>query len=342
MADLFLTEHGSHIRLKGDNLEVYYDEKKIATVSLNHLDSIQIYGYIQFSTQVLYKVMRAGVEMAFHSQEGKLVGQVTPPLPRNLNLRVWQHRIQSNHEFKTGITKTLIRLKFQGGIRLLEEFAKNRDDLDISAPLAELRTWTDKLENAMDIPEILGLEGSFAMLYYRNYAKLFKNPDIFQGRSKRPPLDPANAVLSYSYTIMTNRIGSFLDGLGYDPFLGIYHTVDYGRMSLGCDLVEAIGKSPGRLWKASPIFRFRAKNPKPNAVQGNERKNQQNPYPRRRFRTNLSDPAGCGRPNHCDWTRGVVSTGYGFGSLDIENVCSFSIGNPCRNYEYSAYLQLRL
>lgn len=240
MADLYLTEHGSSIKLNGDNLEIFYENKKLAIISIHHLESIQIFGNVQISTQAIIKIMKAGIELAFHTEDGKLLGQITPPLPKNLNLRIWQHQLKNDYQFRLEFTRTLLKLKFLGGLRLLEQFGKNNDEIHLSENIAELRKWIEKIEKAGELQEVLGLEGSFAMNYYKSYSKLFKNPKVFQGRSKRPPMDPGNAVLSYSYTILTNRIGSLLDGLGYDPFIGFFHTLDYGRMSLACDLVEAV------------------------------------------------------------------------------------------------------
>ncbi len=85
-----------------------------------------------------------------------------------------------------------------------------------------------------------GLEGSFARKYYECFGQLFKESGLFNGRSKRPPKDEANSVLSLLYVLVTNRFMSYLDGIGFDPYIGFLHSMEYGRASLACDMVEPV------------------------------------------------------------------------------------------------------
>jgi CRISPR-associated protein Cas1 len=82
------------------------------------------------------------------------------------------------------------------------------------------------------------LEGHGAKAYFDAFAKMLTGEFSFSGRKKRPPTDPVNALFSLSYTLIFNEISSLLDGLGFDPYLGYFHSVDYGRASLAADLME--------------------------------------------------------------------------------------------------------
>ena len=84
----------------------------------------------------------------------------------------------------------------------------------------------------------MGIEGSAARDYFAAFGKMILGGFEFKGRVKRPPTDPVNAMLSLSYTMIFNEISSLLDGLGFDPYLGYFHSVDYGRPSLAADLIE--------------------------------------------------------------------------------------------------------
>jgi CRISP-associated protein Cas1 len=84
-----------------------------------------------------------------------------------------------------------------------------------------------------------GAEGATARIYYAAFPHLIRNPQFtFNGRNKRPPLDPVNALLSFAYTLVTNEVLSAVKAVGLDPYLGALHEESYGRPSLACDLVE--------------------------------------------------------------------------------------------------------
>lgn len=82
------------------------------------------------------------------------------------------------------------------------------------------------------------MEGSAARIYFEAFGRMIRGEFGFPGRRKRPPTDPVNAMLSLSYTMIFNEIASLLDGLGFDPYLGFFHSPDYGRASLAADLEE--------------------------------------------------------------------------------------------------------
>ncbi|MGM0609351.1 MAG: CRISPR-associated endonuclease Cas1, partial [Candidatus Muiribacteriota bacterium] len=100
-----------------------------------------------------------------------------------------------------------------------------------------LKSFKPVYTDSMD--KIRGLEGAASALYFRMFNKMVKNPDFkFTKRSKRPPLDPINAMLSYIYTILLSEVLTALQINGLDPYLGSLHEISYGRPSLACDLVE--------------------------------------------------------------------------------------------------------
>ena len=85
---------------------------------------------------------------------------------------------------------------------------------------------------------LLGFEGTASANYFKLFGKMIKSPWIFNGRNRRPPKDEVNAVLSFGYVIVGSQIQALLDGVGFDPYLGFYHSVHYGRPSLSLDLLE--------------------------------------------------------------------------------------------------------
>ena len=83
------------------------------------------------------------------------------------------------------------------------------------------------------------MEGAGTRTYYAEFGRLIRNPSFsFNGRNRRPPRDPVNALLSFVYTLLTNDVQSAIKARGLDPYLGTLHEISYGRPSLACDLVE--------------------------------------------------------------------------------------------------------
>jgi CRISPR-associated protein Cas1 len=111
------------------------------------------------------------------------------------------------------------------------------EELKISA--ARIRPLVVAAEAAGGLETLRGFEGAVARLYYSVFPHLVRNPDFsFNGRSRRPPLDPVNALLSFAYTLVTNEVLSAVKSVGLDPYLGALHEEAYGRPSLACDLAE--------------------------------------------------------------------------------------------------------
>jgi len=95
-----------------------------------------------------------------------------------------------------------------------------------------------RAEEASSLEQLLGVEGIAAARYFRSLAAMVPSHAGFSGRNRRPPRDPMNALLSFGYVLVGNELQSLLDGMGFDPYLGFYHQVDYGRPSLALDLLE--------------------------------------------------------------------------------------------------------
>lgn len=124
------------------------------------------------------------------------------------------------------------------GYNVVRLFSYNHPELDLEAEISALKTKLRDAETATRIDQLFGMEGSAAKVYFDAFGKMLPGGFAFPGRKKHPPTDPVNALLSLSYTMIFNEISSLLDGLGFDPYLAYYHSIDYGRASLASDLME--------------------------------------------------------------------------------------------------------
>ena len=182
--------------------------------------------------------LQQAFELAIHTRSGRLVGQLTSPTTKNITLRIKQFARYEDTDFRTRLAREIVGGKINNCLHLMREFAYNHPDVDLGTEGAALKATLPSLTAAGGLDQVLGLEGEAAKIYFQGFAKMMRGEFSFPGRRKRPPPDPVNAILSLSYTMIFNEIGSLLDGLGFDPYLGYFHSATYGRASLAADLME--------------------------------------------------------------------------------------------------------
>jgi len=238
MANLYLTEQNSILRKKGDRLIVQKEDQILLDVQCHKIDAVLIFGNVQFTTQAVHELFEHGIELAILSRTGRLIGQLTSPVSRNIVLRLAQFKKYEDDAFRLKISKTIVGAKIKNGLAFIRSFSYNHPEIGFTSETGKMMEALDKVDSADSTERLLGLEGSTATVYFKAFAKMVRGEFDFSGRKKRPPPDPVNAMLSLSYTMVFNDISSLLDGLGFDPYLGYFHKVQYGRASLAADLLE--------------------------------------------------------------------------------------------------------
>ena len=238
MSTLYLTEQGAVLRQAGERVVVENDGEKLLDVPLFKVDTILIYGMVQVTTQALSMLLEAGVELAFLTMDGRLKGQLTPPKAKNVVLRMNQYRRAIDPEFSLTMAKQVVRGKVENGLAALRRFRYNHPEIEMKDCDERLQTALQTLERKTTASTVLGVEGIAAVAYFDGLARMCLGELKFKGRNRRPPQDPINALLSLGYVMVGNELSSLLDGMGFDPYIGFLHGIDYGRQSLALDMVE--------------------------------------------------------------------------------------------------------
>ncbi|MDP8238810.1 MAG: CRISPR-associated endonuclease Cas1 [Candidatus Hatepunaea meridiana] len=239
MATLYLTEQGSELHKRGESLIVEKDDVELLEVELHRIDSVLIFGNVQFTTQAVVELLKNNIEMSFLSMSGNLRGQLIPPFAKNVILRNQQHNQASNNKFVIKQAREIVRVKIANSLEVLKQADWRRDDDAFIEARNRLKKAVKNVKNTTSIDELNGIEGSAARAYFDAFALLLKKgSNLFKGRSRRPPGDPVNALLSFGYTLLGSRLQSILNAHGFDPFVGWMHQLDYGRPSLALDLLE--------------------------------------------------------------------------------------------------------
>ncbi len=238
MANLYITEQGAVLRKTGDRLIVQKEEETLLDIQCSKVDAVLIFGNVQFTTQAVHELFEHGIEMAILTRTGRLIGQITSPATKNIELRVQQFQKYQDEGFKFRFSKTIVKGKIRNSLQALRSFSYNHPEIGFREEIGGIERAEMNLDQQNTIEALNGAEGTAARYYFKAFSKMILGGFSFDGRKKYPAPDPVNALLSLGYTMIFNEISSLLDGMGFDPYLGYYHKVDYGRASLASDLQE--------------------------------------------------------------------------------------------------------
>lgn len=240
MATLYITEQGSILRKTGDRIIVEKDDQVLLEVPCHKVDTVLIFGAVQVTIQALSELLEHEIELALFTRHGRLKGQLTPIKSKNIVLRVAQFERAREAAFALTTARELVRAKIGNAIVVLRRFAYNHPERKaaLDAEVTRLHTHLTTLDQAQDLAALNGLEGIAGRAYFAGFAQMILADLPFPGRRRRPAPDPVNALLSFGYTLIGNELHSLLDGMGFDPYIGFLHQIDYGRPSLALDLLE--------------------------------------------------------------------------------------------------------
>lgn len=235
---LYVQEQGAHVGKKGEVLEIKLQGQKVADARMLDTSQVCLLGNVQISTQALQELCHRGIAVSFLSSGGWFYGMTDGSLRKNVELRRSQYRFAEEPGRVLELSRRLVAAKILNCRTLLR---RNAVGLDPSV-LRRLRRLVVEATRAPSLSSLLGVEGTAARLYFEAFPKMLKNGagfDFdFEGRNRRPPRDPVNALLSYAYALLVKDCTLPLLAAGLDPYLGFFHQPRYGRPSLALDLME--------------------------------------------------------------------------------------------------------
>lgn len=240
---LYVTEEDAYLSLDGENIVVKMSDERVFRLPFVTIDSIYCFSYLGCSPALIGKCCQEGVAISFISPNGRFLGRVIGASRGNVILRKAQVErfaetdillVHNTVATKLANTRAVIK-------RSLKDYPRLDEDGSLTGCLSKLESAISAVYNMTDKMAVLGLEGNCAKAYFDVFDRLIlKQKDDFYMtfRTKRPPLDRANAVLSFLYSMYTRDYASALESVGLDSYIGFYHELRPGRSSLACDLVE--------------------------------------------------------------------------------------------------------
>lgn len=241
MLPLYVQAYKARIGKSGETLEISVEDQPATKARLADLSQVVLMGNVSITTPCVHELLRREVPISWHSYGGWFLGHTIGTGHKNVELRTAQYRRSFEPAFCLSVARSLVAAKIRNSRTLLRR--NWRDPPAPEQPLADLKRHAERALHASGMPELLGIEGNAAAIYFGNFAGLLKreadDPAFdFTVRNRRPPADPVNAMLSFAYAILVRTITVTVSAVGLDPYRGFYHQPRYGRPALALDLME--------------------------------------------------------------------------------------------------------
>lgn len=238
MPPLYLVEQGAVLAREGECLVVRKEGRILLRVPAFKVEAVFVFGHVQLTTPAIELLLRQGIEVGFFTLSGRLKGRLVGLASKNVFLRLSQFRRAEEAAFRLDFARRVVAAKIHNARRVLVRQAREHPTRADSEAVARLGELGEAAEGASDERTLRGIEGTAAAVYFRAMGRLLPPAFAFPGRRKRPPPDPINALLSLGYALLTHEAIGRLTAHGFDPYIGFYHGVRYGRAGLALDLVE--------------------------------------------------------------------------------------------------------
>ena len=244
---LYVTSEDSYLSLDGENVVVSDQGQEVGRLPLHNLEGIVSFGYRGTSPALMGACAERNISLCYLSPQGKFLARVSGKIKGNVILREQQYKSFLDDGKSLEVAKNCIIGKIYNARWVLERATR---DHGLQVNVEELKRSSEKLKHSLaqvsdcqSKERLRGIEGQAAQIYFGVFDELIlqqKQDFSFNGRTRRPPLDNVNALLSFVYTLLTNTITSALETVGLDPYVGCLHTERPGRVSLSLDLIEEL------------------------------------------------------------------------------------------------------
>ena len=272
MPTLYLTEEHALVRRDSeDTLLVQIPERRGKDgvtpsparkehIPLIKIDEVVVLGEITLTASALHLLLERDIEITFLGHYGQFKGRLSPSFSKNAILRMAQYRAHQDMEQRCELARRFVIGKLANQRQRLLRYNRTHQDAEVRKAVDQmgdliggLTTLSvhhssgmkplaggDNRVGGTPLEIILGMEGFGSAAYFRCFGKLLSDQKQwpFPGRVKRPPTDPINALLSFGYSLLTNKVASAVQLVGFDHFVGYLHSSFYGRPSLALDLLE--------------------------------------------------------------------------------------------------------
>jgi CRISPR-associated protein Cas1 len=244
---LYVTTQGAYLAAEGETVVVRVEKEDRLRVPLHMLEGVICFGRVSCSPELMGRCAERGIGISYLTERGRFQARVVGPVSGNVLLRREQYRRADDDHASAELARSFVTAKLANSRSVLLRSRRDHPDAQgasaVGAGAAGIARLLGEAERQENLDTIRGIEGDGARTYFGVFDHLIvaqKDGFGFSGRSRRPPLDRVNALLSFVYTLLTHDASSALETVGLDPQVGFLHRDRPGRPSLALDLVEEL------------------------------------------------------------------------------------------------------
>ncbi|MCY2990757.1 MAG: CRISPR-associated endonuclease Cas1 [Planctomycetota bacterium] len=239
MHALAVSEQGTSVHAEGDMLVLYRGQTALRRVRVGEIGEVLLFGRIELTAAAMALLLRRGVDVVLLTQNAVFRGRLLGRSSKNVLVRLAQYRRTTDPAFCRQIASAIVVGKIRHQRQVLLRAQRRLQDDQLAVALGQLRLLSDRAGAAAELDTLRGLEGQAAAVYFGQFNKLLQTGEFrFERRTRRPPRDPVNALLSFGYAVLGSVAETEVYRCGLDPLLGFLHQPLYGRPSLMLDLLE--------------------------------------------------------------------------------------------------------
>ena len=242
---LYVTTPETYLALDGENVVVLLGEEEKLRLPLHTIESIAYFGYKGTSPALMGACAERGIRLSFFSANGRFLAAASANENGNVLLRKLQYRLSDDPTASAKIARSFILGKVYNSRWILERVTRDHPQrVDVPSIKESCQALAEQMKSIAiceDLDVLRGLEGSASERYFSHFDQMILSDDErfrFENRTRRPPTDRVNAMLSFLYALLSNTCASALQQAGLDPYVGFLHRDRPGRISLALDLME--------------------------------------------------------------------------------------------------------
>ena len=236
MSVLYITENGAVIGVDSNRLTVKYKDGLLKSLPIETIEGITLLGKNQLTTQCMEVCLAKGIPVSFFSKGGKYYGRLMSTGHVKAELQRKQASLYDT-DFAVELSKRIIIAKIINQITVLRRYSKSKN-INVDSCVFNMQNSKKKINEVGTIEEIKGYEGTAARLYFEGLSRCIEIDFKFKGRSKRPPMDEFNSLISLGYSVLMNDLYSEIENRGLNPYFGILHRDSEHHPTLASDLIE--------------------------------------------------------------------------------------------------------
>lgn len=240
MSSLYVTTQGAYVRSVAGRIVVTLKDKELTALPKAMVESVILFGAVQVSTQAVSTLLEEGIPLIYLSRGGTYRGILHAGDPKNTEVRMMQYLSTADPETALRMARGVLRSKLKSADIGIRRWVRNRWVADAALVLQDMADVEKEVDHAQSVATLRALEGRAASRGFSCFGEALPPLFTWQGRNRRPPRDPVNAMLSFCYMLLLGRAVAACYSMGLDPNLGALHEVAYGRPSLALDLIEPL------------------------------------------------------------------------------------------------------